>query len=79
MQFSTLLAFALASIGVSHVTALTLDSEHIPVNYDTYIAELNDASSGSALVKRAGCGSSGPLGTGHYEWYITVGCTPGDV
>ncbi|KAL7280284.1 LOW QUALITY PROTEIN: hypothetical protein ACG7TL_005197 [Trametes sanguinea] len=30
------------------------------------------------LTSQSGCGSSGPLGSGHYVWYIVVGCTPGD-
>ena len=69
MQFTTLLAFALASVGLSYATAIAADSEYIPVAYAA------DAS----IAKRAGCGSSGPLGDGHYEWYIVVSCTPGDV
>ncbi|TFK50636.1 hypothetical protein OE88DRAFT_1661173 [Heliocybe sulcata] len=30
-----------------------------------------------SVEARAGCGSSGPFGTGHFEWYITASCTSG--
>jgi len=26
--------------------------------------------------ENSGCGSTGPLGDGHFVWYITVSCTP---
>ncbi|KAI0820250.1 hypothetical protein BC628DRAFT_912537 [Trametes gibbosa] len=29
------------------------------------------------LTKRSGCGSTGPLGDGHFIWWITAPCTPG--
>eukprot|EP00753_Platysulcus_tardus_P019954 PLAT7657.1.p2 GENE.PLAT7657.1~~PLAT7657.1.p2 ORF type:complete len:152 (+),score=6.24 PLAT7657.1:46-456(+) len=30
-----------------------------------------------AIEARSGCGSTGPLGDGHYIWWITVGCNSG--
>ena len=71
MQFVTLLAFALASISLSSAATIAADSANTPVDANAYLA--NDG-----IVKRSGCGSSGPLGTGHYRWYIDAGCTPGD-
>ncbi|KAI0653568.1 hypothetical protein C8Q70DRAFT_937590 [Cubamyces menziesii] len=29
------------------------------------------------LTSQSGCGSVGPLGPGHYKWYIVVSCNPG--
>lgn len=29
------------------------------------------------LHTESGCGSSGPLGNGHFIWFIVVGCSPG--
>ena len=69
MQFVTLLAFAFASISLS--SAATIAADNTPVDANAYLA--NDG-----IVKRSGCGSSGPLGTGHSRWYIDAGCTPGD-
>ena len=77
MQFVTLVAFAIASIGMSRVAATALDSAHIPVNFDTYsqAAEHNT----TLLAPSGGCGSTDPLGEGHFIWFITVGCNSGDV
>ncbi|CDO69716.1 hypothetical protein BN946_scf184851.g104 [Trametes cinnabarina] len=67
MRFSTLLAFA-ASVGLALAVPSTVEvpALHGGLNEDT------------TLTAQSGCGSSGPLGTGHYVWYIVVGCTPGD-
>ena len=29
------------------------------------------------LAKQSGCGSTGPLGDGHFRWYIITSCQPG--
>ncbi|CDO69694.1 hypothetical protein BN946_scf184851.g82 [Trametes cinnabarina] len=67
MRFSTLLAFA-ASVGLALAVPSTIEvpALHGGLNEDT------------TLTTQSGCGSSGPLGSGHYVWYIVVGCTPGD-
>ena len=62
MQFTSLIAFALASISYANAAAL-FDRTYDP----------------SPAVADSGCGSSGPLALGHYEWYIVVSCTPGDI
>lgn len=61
MRFSTLVALV-SSIGLVAATPVVAE----PI-------EARDATA----IKRSGCGSSGPLGTGHFIWYITVGCTSG--
>ncbi|KAI0315214.1 hypothetical protein OF83DRAFT_1201054 [Amylostereum chailletii] len=66
MKFSALLAFTVASIGLVAATPSAMPAV--------------SARSGDGLValnKRSGCGSTGPLGTGHFEWFIDVSCTPG--
>ncbi|KAI0765594.1 hypothetical protein BD413DRAFT_673192 [Trametes elegans] len=66
MRFSTLLAFV-ASAGLVAATPAA-----IPV------ADLHGGPTGEAVLStQSGCGSSGPLGTGHYVWYIVVGCNAG--
>ena len=51
----------------------TLDLE---ANRDVRI-EKEEGWDSVALSTESGCGSVGPLGSGHYVWYIVVGCSPG--
>ena len=67
MHFSTILAL-IASIGV--VTAT-------PTPNNTTIIAFGGENGEVALSTESGCGSIGPLGPGHYIWWIVVGCTPG--
>ncbi|KAI0820251.1 hypothetical protein BC628DRAFT_912382 [Trametes gibbosa] len=46
-----------------------------PVADSSLVAHSGDGS--IELTKLSGCGSVGPLGTGHFIWFITVSCTPG--
>ena len=68
MQFHTVLMYVLAAASVGFVAATPTAGE---------IAIAHPADDSTALNKRSGCGSSGPLGDGHYEWYINVSCSPG--
>ncbi|KAI0826160.1 hypothetical protein BC629DRAFT_1453598 [Irpex lacteus] len=63
MSFTRLLTAVLSAALISGATALATGQGHVARSVD--------------LAARAGCGSSGPLGTGHFEWFIDVGCTPG--
>lgn len=63
MSFTRLLTAVLSAALISGATALATGQSHVARSVD--------------LAARAGCGSSGPLGTGHFEWFIDVGCTPG--
>ncbi|KAI0375011.1 hypothetical protein BV20DRAFT_407645 [Pilatotrama ljubarskyi] len=69
MRFSTILALA-TSVGlVAASPSPALYDEHALVAY---------ADDGNiTLSKLSGCGSVGPLGTGHFKWWIVVSCSPG--
>lgn len=62
MRFSTIVALV-ASVGLAAATPSSL------------VARSGDGS--VEIAKRSGCGSTGPLGTGHFKWWITTSCTPG--
>lgn len=68
MQFTALFAYVLAAASIGSVVATPTASEPVP---------FYSGDDSVSLAKRSGCGSSGPLGDGHYVWYIVVGCTPG--
>ncbi|KAI0331609.1 hypothetical protein GY45DRAFT_1360683 [Cubamyces sp. BRFM 1775] len=68
MRFSTILALA-ASIGLVAANPTPETSKAVTA----FAGPHGDAS----LSTESGCGSVGPLGSGHYVWYIVVGCTPG--
>ncbi|KAH9893616.1 hypothetical protein C8Q73DRAFT_666280 [Cubamyces lactineus] len=67
MRFSTIFAF-IASIGVISAT---------PTPNNTTIVAFGGENGEVNLGTESGCGSIGPLGPGHYIWWIVVGCTPG--
>ncbi|KAI0750293.1 hypothetical protein C8Q80DRAFT_1270013 [Daedaleopsis nitida] len=70
MRFSTILALV-ASVAVASATPS-------PAGPGTaLVARSNDGNVSESLTRRSGCGSTGPLGTGHFEWFIVVSCTPG--
>ncbi|KAI0323666.1 hypothetical protein GY45DRAFT_1264210 [Cubamyces sp. BRFM 1775] len=62
MRFSTIVAL-IASIGL------------VAASPSSLVARSGDGS--VEIAKRSGCGSTGPLGTGHFKWWITTSCTPG--
>ena len=62
MRFSTIVALV-ASVGLVAATPSSL------------VARSGDGN--VEIAKRSGCGSVGPLGTGHFKWWITTSCTPG--
>ncbi|KAI0640731.1 hypothetical protein C8Q79DRAFT_436951 [Trametes meyenii] len=69
MHFSTLLAlFAPVAVVVASATPA-------PATVGALVARSGNGS--VEIAKRSGCGSSGPLGTGHFVWFIDVSCTPG--
>ncbi|KAI0746452.1 hypothetical protein C8Q80DRAFT_772084 [Daedaleopsis nitida] len=68
MRFSTVLALV-ASVAIASATPS-------PAAPDTeLVARSGDGN--VSLTRRAGCGSTGPLGIGHYKWYIIRPCAPG--
>ncbi|KAI9067898.1 hypothetical protein FKP32DRAFT_1562694 [Trametes sanguinea] len=67
MRFSTIVALV-ASAGLVAATPS-------PAASSALIARAGDGS--VELAKRSGCGSTGPLGTGHFKWWIVVSCSPG--
>ncbi|KAI0676167.1 hypothetical protein C8Q78DRAFT_373138 [Trametes maxima] len=67
MRFSTLLALAASLAAVSATPS--------PAPGSALVARSGDGF--TEIAKRSGCGSSGPLGTGHFVWFIDVSCTPG--
>ncbi|KAI0676168.1 hypothetical protein C8Q78DRAFT_373179 [Trametes maxima] len=67
MRFSTLLTLAASLAAVSATPA--------PAPSSALVARSGDGF--TEIAKRSGCGSSGPLGTGHFVWFIDVSCTPG--
>ncbi|KAI0326284.1 hypothetical protein GY45DRAFT_1259313 [Cubamyces sp. BRFM 1775] len=67
MRFSTIL-LVIASIGVVAAT---------PTPTNTTVTAFGGENGEVALSTESGCGSIGPLGTGHYKWWIVVGCNPG--
>ncbi|KAI0362234.1 hypothetical protein OH77DRAFT_32549 [Trametes cingulata] len=69
MRFSTILAF-LASVGLVAASPYAT-----PQSGNALVARA--AEGNVTLSKRSGCGSVGPLGTGHFKWWIVVSCTPG--
>ncbi|KAI0347081.1 hypothetical protein BDW22DRAFT_1425158 [Trametopsis cervina] len=69
MQFPTLFALVLAALSAGSVSAT-------PHSTEALVARSSDGS--IAVNKRSGCGSTGPLGEGHFEWFIVTSCTPGD-
>ncbi|KAI0746453.1 hypothetical protein C8Q80DRAFT_772018 [Daedaleopsis nitida] len=67
MRFSTVLALV-ASVAVASATPSPApDTELVVRSGDGNVS----------LTRRSGCGSTGPLGLGHYKWYIVRSCTPG--
>ncbi|KAI0630451.1 hypothetical protein C8Q77DRAFT_1160039 [Trametes polyzona] len=62
MRFSTVFAFV-ASAALVSATPSSL------------VARSGDGS--VELAKRSGCGSTGPLGEGHFLWWITAPCKAG--
>ncbi|KAI0630471.1 hypothetical protein C8Q77DRAFT_1133233 [Trametes polyzona] len=70
MRFNALLALV-ASIGLAVATptpdaaAAAVPTVHGGLNSDV------------VLHTQSGCGSIGPLGPGHFIWWITVSCNPG--
>ena len=68
MRFSTIVALV-ASIGLVSATPTPETSKAVTA----FAGPTGDV----ALSTESGCGSVGPLGSGHYVWYIVVGCTPG--
>ncbi|KAI0630459.1 hypothetical protein C8Q77DRAFT_1075154 [Trametes polyzona] len=66
MRCSTFLA-VLTSAAIVSATPSPADA--------SLVARSGDGS--IALAKRSGCGSTGPLGDGHFIWWITASCTPG--
>ncbi|KAI0746438.1 hypothetical protein C8Q80DRAFT_1271338 [Daedaleopsis nitida] len=67
MRFSTVLALV-ASVAVASATPSSAPGTD-------FVAHSGNES--TSLTRRAACGSTGPLGTGHYKWYIITSCTPG--
>ncbi|KAI0640682.1 hypothetical protein C8Q79DRAFT_920845 [Trametes meyenii] len=68
MRVSTILAL-FTSIAVTSATPFPDPDAALVARSNGTVAE---------ITKRSGCGSVGPLGTGHYQWYIDVPCTVGD-
>ncbi|KAJ8453498.1 hypothetical protein ONZ51_g13563 [Trametes cubensis] len=68
MRFSTIVALV-ASIGLVSATPTPEVSKAVTA----FAGPTGDV----ALSTESGCGSVGPLGSGHYVWYIVVGCSPG--
>ncbi|KAI0672677.1 hypothetical protein C8Q78DRAFT_672889 [Trametes maxima] len=68
MRFSTIVALV--------TSAALVSATPYPESDGTLIARAADGNVG--LAKRSGCGSTGPLGDGHYIWWIDVSCKPGD-
>ncbi|KAI0746451.1 hypothetical protein C8Q80DRAFT_1271349 [Daedaleopsis nitida] len=69
MRFSTILALV-ASVAVASATPA-------PTSETELVARSGDGN--VSLTRRSGCGSTGPLGYGHYKWYIVRSCTPGSI
>ncbi|CDO74749.1 hypothetical protein BN946_scf184411.g6 [Trametes cinnabarina] len=71
MRFSAILALV-ASLGLVSATPSPL----------TPLSGVHAGDGTVALKSQSGCGSSGPLGTGHFKWWIVAtdasGCVPGD-
>ena len=67
MHFSTILALVATSVGLA-VAAPSADAA-VPLLYG--------GDGDVVLSKESGCGSTGPLGPGHYKWWIVVSCNPG--
>ncbi|KAH9851986.1 hypothetical protein C2E23DRAFT_828538 [Lenzites betulinus] len=67
MRFSAILALVTSLALVSATPSPAADS--------SLVARSGDGS--IELAKRSGCGSTGPLGDGHFIWWITASCTPG--
>ncbi|KAL7280282.1 hypothetical protein ACG7TL_005195 [Trametes sanguinea] len=67
MRFSTIVALV--------ATAGLVAATPSPAAGSSLVARAGDGS--VELAKRSGCGSTGPLGTGHFKWWIVVSCTPG--
>ncbi|KAL7280287.1 hypothetical protein ACG7TL_005200 [Trametes sanguinea] len=67
MRFTALLAFVTA-VSVAVAT---------PAAHDAPVAHAGTPESPVTLTAQSGCGSIGPLGNGHWVWWITVSCTPG--
>ncbi|KAI0347420.1 hypothetical protein BDW22DRAFT_1351851 [Trametopsis cervina] len=70
MQFRVpaVLAAFMAVLSIGSVVAM-------PGPTEVQVAHSGDGS--ISLTEQSGCGSSGPLGTGHFIWYIVVSCNPG--
>ncbi|KAI0640702.1 hypothetical protein C8Q79DRAFT_1014924 [Trametes meyenii] len=67
MRFSALLTF-IACVAVVSATPS-------PAPGTVLVARSGDG--GAQIAKRSGCGSTGPLGTGHFKWFIVTSCRPG--
>lgn len=68
MRFSTVIALA-ASIGLVAANPTPETSKAVTA--------FAGPSGEVSLTTQSGCGSVGPLGSGHYIWWIVVGCNPG--
>ncbi|KAJ8453497.1 hypothetical protein ONZ51_g13564 [Trametes cubensis] len=68
MRFSTIIALA-ASIG--------LVAANPTPETNKAVTAFAGPSGEVSLSTESGCGSVGPLGSGHYIWWIVVGCNPG--
>ncbi|KAI0765593.1 hypothetical protein BD413DRAFT_482034 [Trametes elegans] len=67
MHFSTIIALA-ASLGLAAASPSAEAG-------NTFVARSGDGATG--LAARSGCGSTGPLGDGHFIWWITADCQAG--
>ena len=59
----------------SAIVALIASAGLVAATPGSLVARSGDGS--VELAKRSGCGSTGPLGTGHYIWWITAPCKAG--
>lgn len=75
MLIASILLLA-TSFGFSAVTASPTDA---PAGFAGAADVISSPLPNSTIGRRqsSGCGSVGPLGTGHYIWYITSTCTSG--
>ncbi|KAH9893615.1 hypothetical protein C8Q73DRAFT_666279 [Cubamyces lactineus] len=67
MRFSPLLSILVA---IGSVIATAVNSDITPAVYN------GDGEEPVVLTSQSGCGSVGPLGPGHYKWYIVASCNP---
>lgn len=70
MQFrvTAVLAAVMAALFIGSVGAMPGPTE---------VSVVHSGDGSVSLTKQSGCGSTGPLGTGHFKWYIVASCNPG--